>query len=275
MPAFRSILLHLDATRGSAARLAVAEAVAARHGARVTALFGVRPDAGRAAFAYSAGAALRAAEGPEGAPHELERSRLRALCQGNGAGFAWCEVVGDTVTKGFVAESAYADLLILGRHSKEEEAREAPAGFVESVILASGVPALVVPGPRPQETIGQRMLLAWDGSGPSARAIRAALPFMAQAAEVHVVSWAGHAPAAPYSRLDLAAWLQRHGIESRVQLRGSTYHVGSELASIAIGLQADLVVMGCYGHSPLRERVFGGATRTALATLPVPILMAH
>jgi nucleotide-binding universal stress UspA family protein len=119
------------------------------------------------------------------------------------------------------------------------------------------------------------MLLAWDGSPPSARAMRAALPFMAHAAEVHVATWAAHVPTAPYSGVDASAWLNRHGIASQVHQRGPTHHLANELASMVARLDADLVVMGCYGHSRLRERVFGGATRASLASLPVPVLMAH
>ena len=274
MSTIRSILLHLDASPGSAARLAVAQVVAERHGAGVTALFGVRPDATRASFAYSAGAALRAADDMGAMPHEQERSQLRERCDASHGEFAWCEVFGDTVTNGFLAEAVYADLLILGRPGADE-AREAPPGFVESVILESGVPGLVVPHPHRQETIGTRMLLAWDGSAPSARAMRAALPFMAHAAEVHVVTWAAHAPTAPFSHLDASSWLKRHGIGAEIHQRGPTYHVANELASMATRLRADLVVMGCYGHSRLRERMFGGATRGSLANLPVPVLMAH
>ncbi len=275
MSAIRSILLHLDATPGSAARLAVAEALAARHGARVTALFGVRSDGVRASYAYSASAALGEAADPQAIEHDFERSRLRGLCDQNGAGFTWCEIFGDTVRHGFLAETAYVDLLILGQQTKADETSGAPAGFVESVILESGVPALVIPCSHGRETIGQRMLLAWDGSPPSARAMRAALPFMAHAAEVHVATWAAHVPTAPYSGVDASAWLNRHGIASQVHQRGPTHHLANELASMVARLDADLVVMGCYGHSRLRERVFGGATRASLASLPVPVLMAH
>lgn len=272
MTAIRSILLHLDATTGSAMRLAAAQALARRHGARITAMFGVRPDGGRASFAYSAGAALRAAEEP---PHAEERDRLHALCSKGVAELAWCEVVGDTVSHAFIAEAAYADLLILGRQSPADVPGDAPPAFVESVLLDSGVPAVVVPPEHRQQTIGERVLVAWNGSPQAARALRAALPFMVLAAEVHVASWAAHLPAAPCSRLDVAEWLKRHGIDSGVELREPSVHVADELAAMAQRLGADLLVMGCYGHTRLRERVFGGVTRSALSTLPIPVLMAH
>ncbi|MEP7299917.1 MAG: universal stress protein [Caldimonas sp.] len=273
--AIRSVLLHLDATPASAARLALANSLAERHGARLTALFGVRPDLDRTAFAYSAGAALRAAEGAEGTPRQLEWARLRDLFAGSRSGNLWCEVVGDTVTHAFLAEAIYADLLILGQPVDAGTAGGAPPGFVESVILESGVPAIVLPPAHRLETIGSCVLLAWNGSAQAAGAMRAALPIMQRAEQVHVVSWAALPPAAPCSRLDVATWLERHGIASKVHLRPPSSGVADELASLAGQLGADLVVMGCYGHNRLRERVFGGVTRSTLARLPVPVLMAH
>jgi len=275
MSAIRSILLHLDAASGSIARLAVARELAARHGAGLTAVFGVQPDTARVDFAYSAGAALRAAEEEQAMHWNGERTRLRNLCVEGAPACTWCEIVGDTVTPGFLAEAAYADLLVLGVPFDADPTGHAPPGFVESVILESGTPALVVPDRPRVQSIGQRILVAWNGSPPATRALHAALPLMARAAEVHVASWGAHPPAAPYSRLDAGEWLRRHGIACRTHSRAPSSRVAEELAAMAAELQADLVVMGCYGHTRLRERVFGGVTRSALAKLPLPLLMAH
>jgi len=275
MSAIRSILLHLDATPDSAARLAAARALATTHGARITAMFGVRPDAERAAYAYSASAALQAVEAMAASPHAVERDRLVALCGEGDPGLAWCDVVGDTVTHAFLAEAAYADLLVLGRPARTDAPGSAPPGLVEAAILESGVPALVVPPKFRPRTIGERIVVAWNGSVQAARALRAALPFLARAREVRVASWGPRAPAAPCSRLDVGTWLARHGIEASVEVHPASADVGDEIARAAKRLDADLVVMGCYGHARLRERLFGGATRSSLAALPVPILMAH
>ena len=275
MSAIRSILLHLDAAGDSVARLALARELASRHGAGLTAVFGAQPDTARTDFAYSAGAALRAAEDEDATPWGCERARLRLLCAEGAPECAWCEVVADTVTHGFLAEAAYADLLVLGAPAAADCTGHAPPGFVESVILESGTPAIVVPDRNRVQSIGQRILVAWNGSPPATRALHAALPLMALAAEVHVASWGTHPPIAPYSRLDIAAWLRRHGIACRMHLGAPSSRVAEELAALAVDLQADLVVMGCYGHTRLRERVFGGVTRSSLATLPVPLLMAH
>jgi len=132
-----------------------------------------------------------------------------------------------------------------------------------------------VPNPLHQESLGERVMIAWDGSIPAARAVRAALPLLRRAEGIDIVSWSAAPMHAPLSRLALADWLKRHGVDSRTQQRGPSAHVGAALVATAKELASDLIVMGCYGHPPLRERVFGGATRSVLASLPVPVLMAH
>src|SRR6185369_5146280 len=120
MTEIRSILLHLDARPGSASRLAVAHALADRHGAEVTALFGVRPDPAQASFAYSASAALHAAA-ERAVPSEGERERLKALAEAREPECVWCDVVGDSIVHAFIAEAAYADLVVLGAPTGGDE----------------------------------------------------------------------------------------------------------------------------------------------------------
>jgi nucleotide-binding universal stress UspA family protein len=269
-----SILLHLDAARGSAGRLALAHAIADRFRAQVTVLFGVRASTAEPAFAYSAAAALQAAQAHGGA-NDAERARLLAAYAEHAGQCVWCDVGAPLLADTLVAEAAYADLLVLGAPAEGDDDGAAPSGVSETAILRSGTPALVVPFPHRQETLGERVLIAWDGSAQAARALRAALPFLRGAAQVDVASWSKQPPFAPFSRLDIAAWLRRHGIEARLHHRPPSPHVGAELAALAGELSADLVVMGCYGHGRIREQVFGGATRSMLAMLPAPVLMAH
>ena len=269
----RSILLHCDATAGSAARLEIAREIAQRHGSAVTALFGAAKNTDRAAFAYSAGAALGAVASET---HDLARASLQQRCLGEGVEVAWCDLVGDSIAHGFVAEAAYADLLVIGRQFPgSQEAGGAPDGFVESVILDSGKPTLVVPAASRAGTFGERVLVAWNESAQAARAVTGALPLLRRAREVHVATWSRQPLAAPFSGIDIGVFLRRHGIESTLHRSPASSHVGEELAALAQTLRADLVVMGCYGHSRMSERVLGGATRSVLTTLPLPLLMAH
>jgi len=273
MNEIRSILLHLDARPGSASRLAVAQALADRHGAELTALFGVRPSPEQASFAYSASAALQAVA-ERLAPTEGERERLMALATAGERACVWCDVVGDTIVHGFVAEATYADLLVVGAPTGGDDGGP-PHGFVEAVVLQSAAPALVVPHPLQRETVGERALVAWNGSVQAARALKAALPLLQRAAAVHVASWSSRAPAAPFSGLDVGQWLRRHGVDARASAHAPVGHVEEALRAEVERHRCDLVVMGCYGHSRIREQVFGGVTRALLARPPAAVLMAH
>jgi nucleotide-binding universal stress UspA family protein len=240
----------------------------------LTALFGVRPEPASTAYSYSAGAALQAAE-ELAAAAAIARERLRARVAEGEPECTWCDVVGDSLLHGFIAESAYADLLVLGAPPDRGAGGGAPPGFVEAVILQSGTPALVVPHPHRQETIGECVLVAWNGSPQAGRALKAALPLLRRAAHVHVASWARQPPGAPFSGVDARWWLKRHGIDARVHRRDPAAHVDEALRALASEIGADLVVMGCYGRNRIREQVFGGVTRGLLARLPAPVLMAH
>ena len=271
-----SILVHLDATPASVARLEVASELAVRLDAGITALFGAAWDADRTSFAYSASAALEASTSdPAALATENAKAHLRAHELFESPEVAWCEIVGHSVTRGFVEEAVYADLRVVGQESRLPEAGSAPAGFVETVILDSGKPTLVVPTAMRTSTVARRIVVAWNGSPQAARALAGALPLLRLADEVHVASWSRLAPAAPFSRVDAVAWLRRHGVEARSHLLEASAHVARELGPFAASVGGDLIVMGCYGRSRASERVFGGATRSVLAAMDVAVLMAH
>ena len=109
----------------------------------------------------------------------------------------------------------------------------------------------------------------------SARALKAALPLLRRADQVHVASWSARAPVAPFSGLDVGRWLRRHGVEARISAHSPVSHVEDALRAEVERLRCDLVVMGCYGHSRIREQMFGGVTRALLAHPPAVMLMAH
>ena len=148
----------------------------------------------------------------------------------------------------------------------------------ETVALTTGRPVLVVPfiGAKPP---GKIVLLCWNASREAARAAADALPFLKAAQKVIVlvvnptVSAEGHGeePGA-----DAAAWLARQGVKVTVQRDvAPDADVGGLILSRAADHDADLIVMGIYGHSRMREMVLGGASRTLLASMTVPVLMSH
>ena len=272
--AIKSILLHVDATAAAAVRLEVALQLAGRLDAKLTAVFAAAWDE-QASFAYSAAAALDAGGGHPLAAHRDAELRLRRHRLLAAADVGWFDIVGEAITPGFLAESVFADLLVVGQQPPSTETGASPPGFVDAVILQSGRPTLVIPGGLHRPAIARRAVVAWNGSLPSMRALSGALPLLALAERVHVVSWARHAPVAPFSRIDVREYLARHGVDAEVHLEAVSSNVAKALAVKARELSGDLIVMGCYGHSRAAERVFGGTSRSILAHADIPVLMAH
>ena len=274
----QSLLVHVDAGPHAEARIRVARSLADRSGASVTACYAATPLIAR----MSIGIDGMTAASVFGQLDEIDRSRrnlalarIEQLRTEPGAPLEWQEARGMEPIRSLARRALYADLLVLGQHDPSIEDCGIPADFVESVVIQSGIPALVVPYIRAQQTVGTRVLVAWKETASTARALRAALPLLDRAEEVHVVSWgaeedSGVGPGA------VTAFLQQHGIESRLNFSAEQpSQVGERLLSMAADVSADLLVMGCYGHSRARELVLGGATRSILASMTLPVLMAH
>lgn len=286
MNSLRSILLHLDASPRSAVRLRLARTLAAQHEARVTALYGVTPTFLTLPLAIGDGSAVMVpvleqidADHRAAARATFDRERDRS----GGGELLWAELGTEPVIPGFTAQALFADLLVLGQHDPlDAEAAGVPADFVESVLVGSGRPALVVPYAGAFTGIGGDVLVAWKPTREAARAVACALPLLQRARSVHVVGWSADTGAATAAdqpaRLDLAGYLRLHGVEPKLRYHNgapSEVGVGEGLLSLAADVGADLLVMGCYGHSRARELVLGGATRTILRSMTVPVLMAH
>lgn len=147
---------------------------------------------------------------------------------------------------------------------------------VEAVLFGSGRPLLIVPYIRARPEI-RNVLIAWDGGEPAARAVSHALPILEKARHVEILSIGDEASARPFlSGQDLARHLGRHGITAEPRrVVGSDIGIADLMLSHAADIGADLIVMGGYGHSRLREIVLGGATREILRSMTVPVLMSH
>lgn len=151
------------------------------------------------------------------------------------------------------------------------------SSVVEGALFESARPVLLVPK-RATPTLAPRtVLVAWDGRIEAARAVREALGILAGAEEVHLtmvdptVAEDGIEPGA-----DLGVYLARQGVKTTIdRLSGGGRSTGEVLRRHALDIGADLVVMGGYGHSRLRERIFGGVTRSMIEEAGVPVLMAR
>ncbi len=145
---------------------------------------------------------------------------------------------------------------------------------MESALFDSGRPVLIAPQDAPK-SIGNAVLIAWNGASESARAVAFALPFLHGAGDVLVLEVDGGSVPGPDAQ-DLRTYLTRHGISSQSK---TVAQVGAETGQIvldeAASFGADLIIKGAYTHSRLRQMIFGGATKHLLAAAPIPVLMAH
>jgi nucleotide-binding universal stress UspA family protein len=151
--------------------------------------------------------------------------------------------------------------------------------LIATTILSTARPTLIVPHIGIRGTLGENALVAWDGGREASRAVADALPFLKRAKRVTVITVnpesGGHAVDSPaVSRL--TAYLQTHGVAAIVDRDSvSDISIGERLLSRAADLGSDLIVMGGYAHTRLRELVLGGVTRTMLEKMTVPVLMSH
>jgi nucleotide-binding universal stress UspA family protein len=277
MSPIKSILLHIDASPRSAVRMDVARQLARRHEAAVTCLFGVTSNFVEMPFSVAesaeAGAMVLKLDADR---RERALAMFTRAAQAEGPAIGWSELGTEPVIWGLTQQALYADLLVLGQH--EAGARDVPADLIESVLIGSGKPALIVPYAGEVKTVGHNILVAWSPSRESARALNAALPLLQTAQQVHVVTWSGEtsAPQAASERRQLEQHLATHGVQATLHWYGDgPGNAGDRLLSLTTDLGNDLLVMGCYGHSRARELVLGGATRTVLKSMTLPVLMAH
>ena len=282
MNALRSILLHLDASPRCAARLQLGRELAARHGATLTALYAVVPNVVQLSSVYG-----EAAAGMLPLLQQLDaqrRDQARALFEHSTAAAStaaapvqWRELNTEPVIAGFSEHALCADLLLLGQHDPDEPSTSGvPPDLVASVLIDSGKPGLVVPYAGSFASLGQQVLIAWKPAREAARAVSAAMPLLQQAQVVHVACQADGGPSAAGPE-QLEAYLRLHGVNAAIEHHSAvpTDTPGEALLSLAADVRADLLVMGCYGHSRLRELVLGGASRSILRSMTVPVLMAH
>lgn len=250
----------------------MARALGATLGAHVTALYAVTPVFVEMALDVAMG-------GPHKALLEVDLSRLSAarglvtsICADPGVQVEWREGR-DAPGHATIRQALYADLLVLGQHDRTHRETGVLPDFVPSVLIASGKPALVVPYIGPRASTFKTVMVAWKETRESARALSAAIPILRTAGAVHVAL--ERDTDASHEAL-LQVLLQRHGIEARFHtLACIPSAAGESILSMTADLDADLLVMGCYGHSRARELVLGGASRTVLDSMTLPVLMAH
>jgi nucleotide-binding universal stress UspA family protein len=274
---YKDILVYADGSKAAKARFDVACSLAASHAAHLTALHVralpfVPADVG-------GGVPAMVIDWQEQAADELAKQAQQVVDEAgrrNGQAIEWRLVRGDTgpVT---LLHSRYADLVVVSQSATELADASTGDELPEALVMGSGRPALIVPRYGEYPVVGERVLIAWNRTREATRAVHDALPLLTRAKSVTIMEVnpargeAAHIPGA-----DIATHLARLGIRVEVSSTAAAdIDVGDVILSRLSDIGADLLVMGAYGHSRLREYAFGGVTLHIMKHMTVPVLMSH
>jgi nucleotide-binding universal stress UspA family protein len=274
---FKTMLVHVDTGRSAPTRLKLSAELAARSAAHVTGLYVRRPF--QAPAFSDAGPAMdslyRTYENAAKADEALATAAFRDLIGGTSLSSEW-RVVDGLAEEVVAAHARYADLVIVGQSEPDAAATTTPPDLAETVALASERPVLIVPHIGVTKPPGKTVMLCWNGTREAARAATGALPILKQADKVIILLIDPRNDGDEQPGASISRWLGRHGVKAVVQRdTAAESSVGGVILSRAADQDADLIVMGLYGHSRMREWVLGGASRTLLASMTVPLLVAH
>ncbi|WP_308920283.1 universal stress protein [Janthinobacterium sp. J1-1] len=278
---YRTIVVHCDQSRHAAARYALATWLACATDAHL---------AGVAATGLShhaqwnaqsgAGPLLRnvIAQRRQQASEALDSFAHEACAMGVGQWSRWLEE--DDAEGALQRHARYADLLILSQSDAYDVLRGIPRPLPSELLFHTARPLLLLPASHgtPATLAARSSLLAWDGSMQAARAMTDALPLLRLSAHVTVLMLnGGHQPSPDGIEpgAAIANYLARHAVQVRLMREVTAGDIGAMLLSVAAAQDCGLLVMGAYRHRRVQEMLLGGATRTVLRGMTLPVLVAH
>lgn len=191
---------------------------------------------------------------------------------GNEVSASWCEEGGESMPL-IIRRARHSDLVVVGRQRHRDGL---PEDLLERLLLKSGRSILVAPSRTTRTLIGTTMV-CWKECAEAAHAVTAAMPLLRRAARVVIVSVSENDDDGALGAVDgLARHLAWHGIHAQPQcIAADGRSVASVLLSAVQDCEADLVVMGGYSHSRIREIIFGGCTEAFLRTAECAVLLVH
>jgi nucleotide-binding universal stress UspA family protein len=204
---------------------------------------------------------------------EREDSNIEALdprIANEGVSYEWARVQSNADSA--IADNArLVDLIVVGRQGIGELSES--GDFAARLAELTSAPILLVPTGQKSLDLSGKALVMWDGSAPADAAVRAAVPLLKLASEVEVLTIGdGEDDADPN---EAAAYLARHGCTASARRVAKSGDTSAQLLDAFANRGAAWSVIGSYGHSRLRETLFGGASKTLLAKAPIPLLVSH
>jgi nucleotide-binding universal stress UspA family protein len=274
---FKTIIAHCDGSKSVFHRLVVATDIGRRFDAMLTGIYAKAPfePPSFVVQAFDMATLFKAHEQGVAADEAAARAAFHEVLEGRHSMAEWWSHEG-YAEEVLARYARYADLVVVGQ-SGSNGAPAVSGDLPGTVAIESGRPVLVVPYVGARNPIGETVMLCWNASRESARAAADALPFLKTARNVIALiiepSASGNSRGAG---ADIVAWLARHGVNVMVRHdMAPNVDVGEIILSRAADYDADLIVMGVYGHSRRREMVLGGVSRTMLASMTVPLLISH
>lgn len=280
----RDLQVVLDNTQRSQAVLDIAIDLARTNGAHLTGLCPLElllpADFGFVLGGYPEVMALQTAvDQLQGQAKDMAaaiEARFRDALRREGLGGDWAAPAGP-VAAAIAYHARHADLTVIGQADPDHRRPPPGRSMIEDVLLAAGRPLLIIPYAGTFPTIGRTVAIAWSETREAARATSDALALIDPAASVTVLSIVRPGTQIDIPGAEIAAHLARHGLAvtaARTISDGSISEADALLSYVA-DLGADLLVMGGYGHSRVRELTLGGVTRGVLQHMTLPVLMSH
>ena len=277
---YKTVLVHVDETSRSNFRVKIAAEIAMLDGAHLigTAVTGV------SRFIYQDGNI--SANDPNLTIHlnflreRAESASANFIKTVSELGLTSYEsaIANDEAGGGIGLQARYSDLVVLGQTNRDEPSPSVLPDFPEYIVMNSGRPILIIPYTGDFTTIAKRPLISWDASREATRAVTDAIPLLKRANLVQVAIFNSKAQADAHGEqpgADIALFLARHGVKVEVSVHKTSTDIGNALLSLSHDLDSDMIVMGGYGHSRLREMIMGGVTRTVLESMTIPVFMSH
>ncbi|MCU9850202.1 universal stress protein [Defluviimonas sp. WL0024] len=278
--AYKSILTIITDAKSATSQVDAAVALARREDAHLDVLC-IGVDQTQTGYYYAGATAILTQEAYNEAKNEATRAEQAIRDRLDAEDIRWgvdTAVAQIGALGGPVALLArFSDLVVLQKPYGPNGSTAAEA-ILEAALFEGKAPVLVLPEGMSNVDFGARIVLAWNQSDEALTATRAGLPLLkaATAVDITIIDPPSHGPERSDPGGMLSQLLSRHGIHAEVSVLAKTLPKTSEvLARHVRDINADMVVMGAYGHSRFREAILGGTTRNMLEHAVVPVLMAH
>ncbi len=276
---YRRISVHLDHGFDCKRRIEAALALAKRHKAE---LVGIYANAAPPQYYYGESVLMSRSLGiikelQVQSRDAVETAFLEAAAEADVPAFMRAGTSSPSETVALLGRTT--DLIVVSQENREDVEAAHEIEFVEQTLLTAGRPVLAIPSSGEFPVIGDRVLCCWDGSREAARALADAAPILRLASHMVVLTMDEGAASpkheAPFE--DLATYCVAQGMPAPEHVRRDIkgVGVGSTILNAAADHSADLIVMGAYGHSKLRQWALGGATASILKSMTVPVMFSH